>query len=98
MNKMSFFPHFSNRMDAATLEVAIDDLGVPLHVLAGRLGVNIRTVQRWLSGEVPVPEAVALLVRIAWEAQRWSHQWSGDGLGEDDMPAARRIPLTISSD
>lgn len=65
MGKMSLFTNFSNKMDAPTLDVALDELGLGFVDLAIRLDVDRKTVERWHRGETPIPGSVALLLRVA---------------------------------
>ena len=88
MSKMSFFPEFSSKMDAAVLEICLDDLGVTAAILAQRLDVDRKTISRWLSGETPVPGSVSILLRAAHSALLFSHQWNGAGMSVDDGPQA----------
>lgn len=70
----SLFPLYSNTMDAETFCVVVDDLDISIGELASRLGVDRRTISRWMHGEVNVPSSVALLMRVASDSQRWSHE------------------------
>ena len=87
MTKMSFFPEISNRMDGTSFEVCIQEIGVSIPDLARRLDVDRRTIMRWISGEVPIPGAVALLIGVAMDALRFTHHWKGHGISADDMPS-----------
>lgn len=91
MTIMSFFPEFSSKMDAATLEMIMDDLELSTTTLAQRLDVDRKTVNRWLAGETPVPGSVSILMRVAFNALSFSHQWNGVGLSVDDGPRGKRV-------
>lgn len=52
-------------MDPALFKTLREALGLTPHEVAKRLGVNIRTAQRWETTNTPTPEAVAFIV------QRW---------------------------
>lgn len=53
-------------MDPALFKTLREALGLTPHKVAQRLGVNIRTAQRWETTNTPTPEAVAFIV------QRWA--------------------------
>lgn len=49
-------------MSPTQFRTALKRLKMPLTELARRVRVHVRTVRRWASGEVAVPESVALLL------------------------------------
>lgn len=49
-------------MTAEELRKFVDQLGIPRGQLSEYLGVDYRTMSRWLSGETPVPRMLELLV------------------------------------
>ena len=49
-------------MTAEELRKFVDQLGVPRGQLSEYLGVDYRTMSRWLSGQTPVPRMLELLV------------------------------------
>jgi len=49
-------------MTAEELRKFVDQLGVPRGQLSEYLGVDYRTMSRWLSGQTPVPRMMELLV------------------------------------
>jgi hypothetical protein len=52
-------------MTPTRLQEALNAIGVETQSEAGNfLGYDQRTVRRWLSGELPVPRIVALLLEI----------------------------------
>ena len=50
-------------MTAEELRKFVDQLGVPRGQLSEYLGVDYRTMSRWLSGQTPVPRMLELLVK-----------------------------------
>ena len=50
-------------MTAEELRKFVDQLGVPRGQLSEYLGVDYRTMSRWLSGQTPVPRMVELLIK-----------------------------------
>jgi len=70
----SLFPLYNNTMPAFMFGAIVDDLGISVSELAKRLDVDRRTIYRWMNGEVAVPGPVALLMGLAIDAQRWSHE------------------------
>ena len=52
-------------MTPAELSTALQALGVPSgYALAHLIGVEPRTAQKWLSGDSPIPEPVAILIDL----------------------------------
>lgn len=51
-------------MTAAQLRAALDRLNLTGVAAAELFGVEIRTVRRWVSGDSPVPDAVAIVLRL----------------------------------
>lgn len=51
-------------MTGAEYEAAIGRLGLTQEAAGTFLGVAGRTSRRWVSGDAPIPEAVALLLRV----------------------------------
>lgn len=51
-------------MTPAELRNAIDRLGLSQVGLGRFLGVDPRTVRRWAAGDLPVPRAVDMLLRL----------------------------------
>jgi DNA-binding transcriptional regulator YiaG len=49
-------------MTAEELRNYVDKLGVPRGQLSTYLGVDYRTMSRWLSGDTPVPRMLELLI------------------------------------
>lgn len=86
MAKMSLFPHLSNRMDGENLDIVLTTLGITQATLARRLGVDRKTVSRWLADETPVPGSVALLMNVAYVAESYlSHAWEIGGASVDHL-------------
>jgi DNA-binding transcriptional regulator YiaG len=56
-------------MTPPQFRAAVKRLKIPLAELARRVHVHVRTVRRWASGEIPVPETVALLLEC-WLRER----------------------------
>ncbi len=57
-------------MTPTELADAIKSLGLPSgYALAKRIGVTPRTVQKWLAGKAPIPQPVAMLVRMMLEGK-----------------------------
>jgi DNA-binding transcriptional regulator YiaG len=56
-------------MTPTQFRAALKRLDLPLAELARRVRVHVRTVRRWASGEVAVPESVALLL-ACWLRER----------------------------
>ena len=52
-------PHDDCRMTPHEFRAAREALGLSAAKLAAELGVDPRTIRRWLSGDQPVPELVA---------------------------------------
>lgn len=52
-------------MTPAELRATLSRLGLPQTGAAKLLGVDGRTVRRWIAGEIPVPELVARVLRAA---------------------------------
>lgn len=50
-------------MKAEELRAYVDSLGVPRGQISDYLGVDYRTMSRWLSGESPVPRMVEIIVK-----------------------------------
>lgn len=50
-------------MTAEELRKFVDQLGVPRGQLSEYLGVDYRTMSRWLSGQTPVPRMLELLIK-----------------------------------
>lgn len=97
MAKMSLFPHLSNRMDGENLDIVMTTLGVTQATLARRLGVDRKTVSRWLADESPVPGSVALLMSVAFVTQSYlSHHWDIGGHSVDHLDHGK--PLDTLSD
>ena len=57
-------------MTAAELQGAIDQFGLTVEQVAGRLGIGVRTIYRYLSGERAVPGPVALAIKQQRELRR----------------------------
>jgi len=91
MDKMSLFPEIPNTLTPPALEALMDEIGLTTRVLAARLDVDPKTVGRWLRGDVPIPGAVALLMRVAHDIHRLSHRWGGHGIAAQDMPSKRVV-------
>lgn len=51
-------------MTAAEYKAARLELGLSNYALAPKLGVHMRTAQRYESGEIPVSETVARLLQL----------------------------------
>ena len=56
-------------MTGRQLKTRLKGLGVPQTKAARELGVNARTMRRWVAGELPVPRMVELVI-YCW-------QWHG---------------------
>lgn len=50
-------------MTAEELRNYVDKLGVPRGQLSTYLGVNYRTMSRWLAGDVPVPRMLEIIIQ-----------------------------------
>lgn len=51
-------------MTANQIRAALDHLGLTQVAAAGLFGVEARSVRRWVSGDSPVPDAVAVVLRL----------------------------------
>ena len=51
-------------MNAAEYKAAREKLGLSNYALAPKLGVHLRTAQRYESGEIPISETVARLLQM----------------------------------
>lgn len=91
MSKMSLFPEWSNKLDAETFCVILDDLDLTHAALAHRLGLDRKTVSRWANGDVAIPGPVAILMQVAHAMLDMTHVWRGEGFGVDDAPAVKRL-------
>ena len=49
-------------MTAEELRKFVDQLGIPRGQLSEYLGVDYRTMSRWLSGETPVPRMLEIII------------------------------------
>lgn len=62
--------------------------GTPADILSAYLGADPRTLRRWKSGEVPVPAAVARLVRLRFQGDvsaLLGKDWDGYRFGSDGL-------------
>lgn len=50
-------------MTAEELRRYVDSLGVPRGQVSKYLGVDYRTMSRWLSGESPIPRMLEIIVK-----------------------------------
>ena len=53
-------------MTSRQLAAKLKRLGLPQTEAARRLGVNARTMRRWIAGDLPVPRMVELVLHC-WE-------------------------------
>jgi hypothetical protein len=49
----------------AEFRKALSALGLSLRGAGRELGVDARSTRRWASGEAPIPDTVAMLLRVA---------------------------------
>ena len=67
-------------MTANQIRAALDQLGLTQVAAAQLFGVEARSVRRWVSGNSPVPDAVAIVLRLVVAGK----------IALDDVEAARR--------
>ena len=51
-------------IDVGNVDSAIAELNLTPECLADRLGVSLRTLNRWRSGSMPVPQPARRLIRV----------------------------------
>jgi transcriptional regulator with XRE-family HTH domain len=66
-------------MQSSSLRESLVTLGLNIQELADLLGINVRTVQRWLSGEVDIPKSIECVVNAWMYLNQLGLPWRPDG-------------------
>ncbi len=86
----------SDRMSASAFNARLPGVQYPYHWFADYSGANIRTVQRWASGEQDIPHWVGRLLDLharLGEAVAWSEQHEGQSVQERAWREAATLSL-----
>ena len=66
-------------MQTSLLKESLVTLGLNAIELADLLGINVRTVQRWLAGQVEIPKSIGLVINAWMYLNQLGLPWRPDG-------------------
>lgn len=66
-------------MQSSSLRESLVTLGLNVLELAQLLGINVRTVQRWLSGDVEIPKSIDCVINAWMYLNQLGLPWRPDG-------------------
>lgn len=66
-------------MNSGSIKEAMAYLGISTQELANLLNINLRTIQRWISGDTPIPTATERVLEAWALLQRLGLPWRPDG-------------------